>query len=369
MQKLVRICLLYTLLHCTCFTLANTVSDTLPAIRNVFSLGLRSHYGFIIPHSATILEASGTKPWGFELDASLLLTGDKTWDYCFCYPRMGLSLAYFNYANPPVLGNSYSLLYYVEPFLTYRRKFNFSFRTGLGVSYMDTPYHPVNNPTNLFYSSPISFLLQANVALNYRLNAHWNLRAAGNYSHISNGGLREPNKGINFPTASLGVDYTFSPSLMPERARVRSGATFVRKRYFEAATFFTVQPASQGDQRRYPVFGLTGTYHQVVSRRSVLNGGLQWAADWSLKAKAKRNNLNPDFNEISLIAGHDLLIGRFEFSQHFGFYLYSAYKAPDPLYQRYTLKFRTNDHFFVAVSLRAHRQTADYADGRIGYRF
>ncbi len=352
-------------------TVAAPLADT-TAKRNrpfPFSLGLRSHYGFIIPHSSTIREASRSEPWGLELDAAVLLTGDRAWDYCFCYPRMGLSLSYFNYANPRVLGNGYTLLYYVEPFLSYRRRVNFSFRTGGGLAYLDTPYHPVTNPANLFYSAPLSFLLQINLALNYRLSPHLNLRAAGYYSHVSNGGMREPNKGINFPTASLGLDYTFRPPVLTERSRNRVGQGEARKNYFEGALAFTAKPANTGERQRHPIAGLLGTYHRTVSRRSVLHGGAAWESDWTLKEKAERLNQRTGFHRASLLLGHDLLIGRFEFSQSLGAYLYSPYRPKDPVYQRYSLKFRLNRRLFTAVTLKAHRQVADYLDGRIGIRF
>jgi hypothetical protein len=346
---------------------ADTISksDTRPA----FSLGLRSHFGFIIPHSSTIREVSRSKPWGLELDAAVLLTGDGAWDYCFCYPRMGLTLSYFNYANPRVLGNGYTLLYYVEPFLSYRRRVNFSFRTGGGVAYLDTPYHPVTNPANLFYSAPLSFLLQINLALNYRLSPHLNMRAAGYYSHISNGGMREPNKGINFPTASLGLDYTFRPPVLTERSRNRAGQAAARKNFFEGAIAFTAKPANPGERQRHPILGLLGTYHRAVSRRSVLHGGAAWESDWTLQEKAERVNQSTGFHRASLLLGHDLLIGRFEFSQALGAYIYSPYRPMDSVYQRYSLKFRLNRRLFTAVTLKAHRQVADYLDGRIGIRF
>ncbi len=337
--------------------------------RMPFSLGLRPHYGFIIPHSATIREVARSKPWGLELDAAVLLTGDRAWDYCFCYPRMGLSLSYFNYANPRVLGNGYTLLYYVEPFLSYRRRVNFSFRTGGGVAYLDTPYHPVTNPANLFYSAPLSFLLQINLALNYRLSPHLNLRAAGYYSHISNGGMREPNKGINFPTASLGLDYTFRPPVLTERSRTHNGQAEAPKNYFEGGLAFTAKPANTGERQRHPIVGLQGTYHRTVSRRSVFHGGAAWESDWTLKEKAERLNQRTGFHRASLLLGHDLLIGRFEFSQTLGAYVYVPYRARDPVYQRYALKFRLNRRLFTAVTLKAHRQVADYLDGRIGVRF
>jgi hypothetical protein len=364
------------LLLVTLFLLVETSWAAVPAdttaksnTRPAFSLGLRSHYGFIIPHSNTIREVARSKPWGVELDAALLLTGDRAWDYCFCYPRMGLSLSYFNYANPRVLGNGYTLVYYVEPFLSYRRRVNFSFRAGGGLAYLDTPYHPVTNPANLFYSAPLSFLLQINLALNYRLSPHLNLRAAGYYSHISNGGMREPNKGINFPTASLGLDYTFRPPVLTERPRTHRGQGAARKNYFEGALAFTAKPANPGERQRHPILGGLGTYHRTVSRRSVLHGGAAWESDWTLKEKAERANQRTGFHRASLLVGHDLLIGRFEFSQALGAYVYSPYRARDPVYQRYALKFRLTRRLFTAVTLKAHRQVADYLDGRIGVRF
>ena len=47
------------------------------------------------------------------------------------------------------------------------------------------------------------------------------LTASGNYNHISNGGLKQPNKGINYPTLALGLDYIPNPILIQNREKRR----------------------------------------------------------------------------------------------------------------------------------------------------
>lgn len=93
--------------------------------KSPFIMSLRLHYGMIIPHSDKIEHLSHTEPWGVELDFSWHLTRRNIWEYCFCYPRSGISLFYTNYGNPEIIGSSISLYPYIEPFIGAQRKMNF----------------------------------------------------------------------------------------------------------------------------------------------------------------------------------------------------------------------------------------------------
>src|SRR5699024_7469829 len=114
-------------------------------------------YGFIIPHSKSIQDVAYSKPRGFQIDYARHLNTQAMWDYFGCYPRLGFSFSYTDYDNPDILGNSYSLFAYFEPFVSFRSRFNPSFRFGVGMSYLDNVYDPEANPHNLFYSSSFSF--------------------------------------------------------------------------------------------------------------------------------------------------------------------------------------------------------------------
>lgn len=332
--------------------------------------GLHSHYGFIIPHASEVRDIAASHPWGLELDVSFHFTGRKAWQYLQGYPRLGASLAYFNFDNPEVLGNAWSLIVFAEPFLSAHKDFSFSFRLGTGISYMDTPYHPQTNPENLFYSTPISFPLVANFMANYRLNEHLLLRAGATYHHISNGGTRQPNKGINFPTITTGLNYTLRPARFP----VRQGGEAIEpgdERNYLIALFGSATNSPNNPSEHIPLIGATAYVSQRVGRLSALTAGAEWVADFALREHIREDEQEDgtDFQRGALLAGHEFRIGRIRFSQQVGIYVYAPYPAMDRLYQRYGLEYHTRNKLFFGVNLKAHRHVADFLDARIGLRF
>ena len=80
--------------------------------KNPLTISGNFHYGFIIPHSSKVQEQSNTNPWGFELEIAWQQLGDKSWQKCFCYPRIGTSVTYFNFANSDVLGRCLAKIFY-----------------------------------------------------------------------------------------------------------------------------------------------------------------------------------------------------------------------------------------------------------------
>ncbi|MFD3000457.1 acyloxyacyl hydrolase [Pontibacter toksunensis] len=335
--------------------------------RVAVSIGLLGHYGFIIPHSREIREVSDSNPWGTEVDVGFHFTDAKAWQYLQAYPRLGVSLAYYNFDNPEVLGSAYALVAYVEPFLSAHKDFSMSFRLGGGLAYLNNVYDPETNPENLFYSTAISFPLEANVMANYRLNRHFMLRAGGTYKHISNGGLRQPNKGINFPTATLGVHYALQHASFPERQPSEAN-TAQNERSYLLALIASYQDRSDDPTKQLPLLGLTAYVSQPLGRLSALTAGAEWIADFTIQKQLEQNGEDTDFQRGGLLAGHEFRIGRFRFSQQLGFYVYAPHAARDAVYQRYGLEYHTGSKAFFGINLKAHRHVADFLDARVGVR-
>lgn len=109
-------------------------------VKNILSIGLGSHYGFVFAHSKDVKNTKGSRPWAFEVDISQQLINNTAWKDCGCYPRTGLIISYFNLDNK-VLGTSLNTAWYVEPFLSTSHRFNFSMKGVAGVSYLTNPYH------------------------------------------------------------------------------------------------------------------------------------------------------------------------------------------------------------------------------------
>jgi hypothetical protein len=354
-----------------CLTFTNTAASAAvnnDTTRAAINIGLNAHTGFIIPHSRTIRDIANSNPWGIEADFSWHFVNPRAWQYVQGYPRLGASLAYYNFDNPEVLGNAYTLLLYVEPFLSAHRRFSLSFRFGAGLAYMDNIYHPEDNPQNLFYSTAISFPLEVNLLGNYRLSERIMLRAGGTYKHISNGGLRQPNKGINFPSATVGINYTLRPAEFTER-QLTEDMLEQHQRDFLVAVFGTGKDRHDDSSRKLPLLGLTAYVSQPIGRISALTGGAEWVVDYTLRKELQDREENTDYQRGALMVGHELRIGRFRFNQQLGVYVYSPVKAYDPVYQRWGLEYHTGSKLFFGVNLKAHRHVADFLDTRVGVRF
>ena len=291
----------------------------------------------------------------------------KSWDLCNCYPRVGLLFSFFDFDNRKILGYGFNLAGFAEPFFRSHKKMSVSLRTVAGLSLDTRPYDEVSNPENLSYSFPVNGYLQLNLALHYRLSEKITMNLAANYNHISNGGFREPNKGINFPTAALGLDYTFKPRPFEDRMKHKYQGSKERRFDLAIASFpkrIFASPAY------FAIFGVSAGVSQQVGRMSALTLDAEWIWDGSLKWRMENQfDSDKDYQRGALLVGHEFLMGRFTFSQKAGIYFYDHTHYNDPVYQRYGVNFHISERLFTGIHLKAHRHVADLIEMRLGWTF
>lgn len=318
--------------------------DTTHSFKPAFSMGIQAFGGFIIPHSESIKSISYSSPFGVEASAAWHFSDIKAQSYCNCFPRMGISLSYINFDNPSILGESFTLAPFVEPYFTPGKKIGFSVRFAIGAAYLNNVYHPVNNPDNLFYSTRFSYILSLSPVFNYRVTPQWSLHAAANYNHISNGGNRQPNKGINFPTASMGITYVFMPVDFSRRV-MNSNFVVNRKNRFRFILLGTAKTPSFETHKRKILVGLNIGYIRTIGRLSSLMAGAEFISDGALKAEIEQSNPSqPDHNRAALLTGHELRIGKFGFPNNWGFIFM-------PLQKPKTLFINAGDWIFISTTI------------------
>lgn len=115
-----------------------------------------AHYGFILPHSVDVQNTKGAHPRGFEAGIAFTDTSDRIYNLGRCMATGGFNIMYFDY-NSNVLGRSLGANYFLEPSFRINTSMRFCVRGQFGMVYLTKPYHPVNNPTNMSYSTPMSF--------------------------------------------------------------------------------------------------------------------------------------------------------------------------------------------------------------------
>jgi hypothetical protein len=343
-------------------------------LRNPISIGIRGHYGFIIPHSNAIAELANAKPWGIEGEVAWRLMRENTWKYCYCYPRAGISLDYFNFRQPEVLGHSITLYPYIEPYIRPHKRFSISFRFGIGPAWLTKVYDAESNPDNLFFSNHLSFIAMLNAGLNYRLSSRLTGRAAFNYNHISNGGLSEPNKGMNFPTVNAGIDYSLTEICYPSRAKDSIQVLYSDKSWWEVYALGSRKNVDSGEEQYYGVFGAGVYYNYLILRVLAINSGMELVSDLAEKERIRREYIQdpssaPSHLRAAVLLGIDLLFGRVTFVHQWGLYYYAPYPARKPVYQRYGLNLGLSEHLYLGINIKAHGHVADLMDLRLGFRF
>jgi Lipid A 3-O-deacylase (PagL) len=336
--------------------------------KNPVNISIKPQYGLILPHSSKVEHLSHTNPFGVEIDYSWLMLKDKNWQQCNCFSKAGISFSYVNYANPEIVGSSYNIIGFAEPFFIRSNRFLFSARIGFGASYLDKIYDSEDNPENTFFSTHLSFIAHIDINAYYQLSNRYSLMSYVKYNHISNGGVKQPNYGMNFPMFGLGLSYYPSGKVVfPDRKK----GEFVSEYFFNIYTFGMIKKINENEyfpEETTYVFGLYGLAGKTISKVNGFSIGVEYINDGGAKEEIARKGLALDHQNVSGLIGHHLLFGKFDFSQYWGTYIYARYKS-DNFYQRYSLSYKFTKHILGGVTLKAHGDIADSFHILIGVSF
>jgi hypothetical protein len=336
----------------------------------LFSVGLGVQHGFIFPHSQAVQNTKGARPTGGEVILSWQSTDTTTWNLCNCFPRQGLLLANYNFDNA-ILGKGVSAAYFLEPTYRITESTFFSFKGSAGFSYLTNPFDSISNPANQSYSTTVSAYITFGGGAWFRLNDRWWLNPSVNYQHISNGGMRKPNKGINWPTAGIAVSY--QPRTRPYYTGARSKEKFW-KDYSPRWDIGVIGTSRKGydlngNRIRSPLAGLYLQAAKQVGRISAVTLGGEVYQDEELRNELTKASIDASPVKAGIMAGHEFILGKFLFSQRLGCYIFDKTPYFDRVFHRWGLDYRINRHFATGFNLLAHQEVAEFIDIRVSYSF
>lgn len=325
------------------------------------------HSGFIFAHSKEVQYTKGSRPRGIELSMTWQKNDERTWSLCNCFPQHGIIVAYYHFDNA-VLGKGLQAAYLLEPWYKINNNNYASLKSAAGVAYLSNPYDPVENPSNQSYSTPLSVYLLLGVGWWHRITDEFWVAPHVQYQHTSNGGLNIPNKGINWPTASLTFSYRSKP--LPVQTFSRSAWHDEKNIRLDFGVFGISNREGgkpDGKSDRFLVAGVMWQAVKQIGRINNVSAGTEFNYDGKLGSRMQREAISGKPFQFGILVGHEFVLGRFLFSQRLGIYLYQAGNFFDLLYHRWGLLYRFNNRWAAGFNLKAHRHEADYTDMRIVY--
>jgi hypothetical protein len=335
----------------------------------VKEFGATFHYGSVFAHSEAVQNTAGANPMGVELSYTWQRRDKGVVDLCNCYPRQGVVISYFNF-DTEILGSGYMAGWMLEPTYRLGDKLQLGIKGIAGLTYMTNPFDSINNPTNQSYSTAISAYLLVGLNFSYPLGDKWRIQAGANFGHTSNGGMRQPNKGVNFPTGSIGLLYAPQPLDYYKGARSNEKSWKGKPWRKDLQLFGTGKRSANADGvgTRQPIVGLTMLGSKQVARTNALTVGVEGYYDGFSATRMEADTIvNKSAVRIGLMGGHEFLLGRFIFSQQLGVYLYKPAPYDKGWFHRWGLLYGINKRFWAGINLKAHVHVADFIDFRLAY--
>lgn len=305
-------------------------------------------------------------PQGVQLDFGIQKNSQKSWDYCHCYSRNGVSFSYVDFGNPSQLGHTFTLSAFTEPILFSSQRLTLSLRGSAGAALVNKLYDSISNKENIFFSTKLSYLLAVGVNASYLLGQKFKLHMGAQVNHISNAGKRDPNEGMNFPGIVIGMNYILNPKKFDRRPKEK----FEDKSWGVLTHFFGAQRTAQASLT-WPeeVRWVGGVNVGLLKRLSRLNG-------IGVGGEIYYDGINSVFQQQSgrqiqtTVGGvgvqHHLFFGKLLFGQQFSWFVTSNTNYRSSLYQRYFLEYEVIKNWYAGVSLKAHANHSDFLAISVG---
>lgn len=334
--------------------------------KTLFSFGLNIHRAFIIVHNKEIKPVEDANPIAIQAEFAWQKRDESSWNKCRCFPKMGAAFQFWDFDHPEILGYGLNSYFFIEPEYGASKFFSFSFRGGFGASLLSNPYDEYENPDNQSYSTKLAFALIVSAKAGFRLSDKIRLDIAPYYNHVSNGGVKQPNKGINYPSISAGLTYYPKGLKYNTYNEVEWDKNSAKKR-LDISPFLSWKQVDKDVHVFSPGIEVKGS--KQIAQINALTLGTEYLEDNFAKYEFEKQNENGNWRKFSVAAGHEFLLGRILFSQQIGLYIYNPDWEGDILYQRYGFVYRFTDFLALGINLKAHRQVADLVDYRIVLSF
>lgn len=330
-----------------------------------------AHYGTIFAHSEAVQNTAGAHPRGIALAYTWQRRDKGAVDLCNCYPRQGVVLSLFNFDNQ-VLGRGAMAGWMLEPTYRLGSRLHMHVRGVAGAAWLSNPFDSLRNPTNQSYSTGLSAWLAVGLGFSYPVSPKFRIKAMAHFQHTSNGGMRQPNKGVNMPTLSLGALYEPNPMAFYKGARSKEKYWRQQPWQKDIALLATAKRSvnANGSSTRRPIVGLQAQAAKQVGHINALLVGAELYHDGFTRTRLDADGLDgTSALRAGIMGGHRFLLGRIGFSQQVGIYVYNPSPYDGVWFHRWGLDYRLTQKVYAGVNLKAHRHVADFFDFRVGFRW
>jgi len=334
--------------------------------------------GKVLKHTNKFLAPIPDITCAYEVNVMQQTYGKREWHQRRKYPRVGVGMTYTNYGIDSVYGRCISIYPNVELPLVKGERLEWTLRLGFGAGYVTRHFErvPVWDTLNNAIGGHLNNYTMFATDLRYQINGHWAVQVGANFSHISNAGYRQPNKGINTYGGHVGFRY-YPVTSEPERI-VRKLKPLSNRWLLQARLGLSYNESAFTDGPLYPIY-LASVYGSKRWRsKNKMFAGVDYSYHKDIEAFQKNNEINEGEErdnswKSAVFVGNEFLFGRVGIMLQVGVYLKEATLRLDPYYQKlgcnlYIVQRERGPlkEMFLSVLLKTHKTQAELAELGLG---
>jgi hypothetical protein len=338
----------------------------------------RVYYGWTLDHHIEITPYKRHYA-AYEISFQKATHGNTRWEYMYNYPLIGVSYWYSDLGKTEVLGSAHAIFPYINFPLLSRKGANLYFRLGVGIGYLTKKYDRYENYENLaigsHFNGNVNLLIEARVPIGDRLVASAGLSLI----HFSNGGIRQPNYGLNMPSANMAVAYRLTRENPYQRKKLLpvlytfefDGKKFINVDIDIAFGMKDMQ-SMLGRGNQYLVTAIWGNMLWTAGYKSRVGFGVDVSYDGSDEKTLELRGVYPEHNiqlvKTGINAAYELGFSRMAIMLNLGWQLTGLDTRDGYIYEKLALRFGLTDNLYTALTLKANYGKADFITLGVGYR-
>lgn len=335
---------------------------------------ISGNYGFLTPHHRSIEYFVEEHVPGFQLETGFKTYGHKDWHQHHLYPDIGIGYSYSGLSNNEVYGTAHALYSFIQTTVNkkpdfFRIKQKFSF----GLSYLSETYDLRENPYNLAIGSHLNVHLAYMLGLHLKVNENVSAYTGLIFTHVSNGKVKEPNKGLNTVTGSVGLAYRFRQQHTEYDDPEVEVTTYPPKRW---SLFYSVgwKQISRRVDGYFFASSLALDYAFYRSSKAKAGVGLDFFYDSSVDEHREFDNeefeSNSEYFRSAIHLSYEFIVGRTSFVLQPGLYFFNPYDKFGYGVNRLAIRYRLTPSWVTNVAIKAHLfAKADFIEWGVGYAF
>lgn len=335
---------------------------------------LHGSYGFVTPHHYSIKYFVEDHTPGFQFETGFKTYGHKAWHQYHNFPDVGFGFYHSGLGNDMVYGRANALYSFIQTNINrkpgnvqLKQKFSF------GLSYLSETYDLRENPYNLAIGSHLNVYLSYMLGLHVNLNDNLSAYSGFNFTHVSNGKVKEPNKGLNTVTGSLGLSYRFKQENTGDDSVPVSSHSYEPRRW---SVFYSVgwKQISRRVDGYFFTSSLAFDYAFYVRSRAKAGVGIDFFYDSSVDEHQefdyKEFNDKSEYFKSAIHLSYEFIVGRTSFIIQPGVYFFNPYDKFGYGVNRLGIRYRLTPWLSTNVAIKAHLfAKADFIEWGLGYTF